>query len=161
MRSGTSLSSLALMILVGCGAQPEIDMEAERNALLGVDRAWFEAYSNSNSPADVFAEKVADDGTLLPPGAPLAQGREAVREAIAALEAMPGFSVTWSPTEAQVGSGGDLGLTMGSYEMKMESPEGPIRIEGKYLTVWKKQADGTWMVTADMFNANGPPTPQM
>jgi len=41
-----------------------------------------------------------------------------------------------------------------------KDPEGmPIRIDGKYLTVWQKQADGAWMITADMFNADGPPTP--
>ena len=43
----------------------------------------------------------------------------------------------------------------------MEGPEDPISIDGKYMTVWKKQSDGTWRVTADMFNANGPPDPQM
>ena len=52
-----------------------------------------------------------------------------------------------------------MGYTIGTYEMKM-APEGsPITINGKYQTVWEKQADGSWMVSADMFNANGPPEP--
>jgi hypothetical protein len=54
-----------------------------------------------------------------------------------------------------------MGYTIGTYEMQMEGPDGPITIDGKYLTVWKRQPDDTWLVTADMFNANGPPTPQM
>jgi ketosteroid isomerase-like protein len=156
----TALSSLALMMLVGCSSQPAIDFDAERNALMSADRAWAAAYAASESPADVFAAQMMDDAFLLPPDAPLAQGKEAIHAAIAGLEAMPGFSVTWSPSAADVGSGGDLGYTMGTYEINVESPEGPVTIIGKYLTIWKKQADGTWMVTADMFNADGPPTPQ-
>jgi ketosteroid isomerase-like protein len=43
----------------------------------------------------------------------------------------------------------------------MDGPDGPISIDGKYMTVWKKQSDGTWRVAADMFNANGSPSRQM
>jgi ketosteroid isomerase-like protein len=161
MRFTAALSSLTLVMVVGCSPQPEIDVDAERNALMSADRAWFEAYSASDSPADAFVDQLVDNASLLPPGAPLAQGKEAVRTVISELEAMPGFSVTWGPDAAEVGSGGDLGFTIGSYEMKMEGPEGPMMIDGKYITIWKKQSDGTWRVTADMFNANGPPTPQM
>ena len=109
---------------------------------------------------DAFVDLMIDDAYLLPPDAPLAEGKEAIRAVIAALEATPGFSVTWSPSAAEVGSGGDLGFTIGTYEMTMDDPEGnPTRIVGKYITVWKKQSDGTWKATADMFNADGPPTP--
>jgi ketosteroid isomerase-like protein len=161
VRFTASLSSLTLVMLVGCGSQPTIDLDAERSALMNADRVWFDSYAASESPADAFAAQVMDDASLLPPDAPLAQGKEAIHAAMAGLEAMPGFSVTWSPSAADVGSGGDLGYTRGTYEMHVESSEGPVTINGKYLTIWKKQADGTWMVTADMFNADGPPTPQM
>jgi ketosteroid isomerase-like protein len=161
MRFAVSLSSLTLLMNVGCTPQPQIDLDAERTTLMEADRAWFESYAASDNPADVFAAQFVDDGSLLPPDAPMAQGKEAIHAAITGLEAMPGFSVTWAPDVADVGSGGDLGFTKGSYAINMDSPEGPVTINGKYLTIWKKQADGAWMVTADMFNANGPPTPQM
>ena len=160
MRFTTFVCSLALSMMVGCNAQPEIDLEAERSSLISADQAWYEAYSASDDPADAFIARVLDDATLLPPDNPLARGKEAIRAVIAGLEAMPGFSVTWRAEVADVGSGGDLGFTRGSYQMRMESPEGPITIDGKYLTIWKRQPDGTWMVAADMFNANGPPTSQ-
>jgi ketosteroid isomerase-like protein len=32
-----------------------------------------------------------------------------------------------------------------------------LTIIGKYLAVWKKQPDGSWLVVADMFNAESPP----
>ncbi len=42
--------------------------------------------------------------------------------------------------------------------MTVPGPDGePASVVGKYLTVWQKQADGRWMVAADMFNADAPP----
>jgi ketosteroid isomerase-like protein len=157
---------MCLLLALGCAPapappepEPVIDLEAERASLLATDRAWFEAYSTSETPEDVFADNVVDHASLLPPGAPMSKGRESIREAIAELEAMDGFSVTWTASAAQVVGNAKMGYTIGTYEMKM-APEGsPITINGKYLTVWEKQADGSWMVSADMFNANGPPEP--
>jgi hypothetical protein len=31
--------------------------------------------------------------------------------------------------------------------------------KGKYVTVWKKQANGQWKVAEDIFNADAPPPP--
>ncbi len=159
MRFKIALSSLAIGMLAGCATQPAIDVEAERNALMEADRAWAEAYATSEDPAEAFVAQLVDDAALLPPDAPLAQGKEAIRGVINMLEGLPGFNVTWTAVAADVGSGGDLGYTRGTYRMTMDGPAGPVTINGKYLTVWKKQADGTWKVTADMFNANAPATP--
>lgn len=166
MRSTVFLSLLVLLIGSGCAPQPQVaepeplDLDAERGALMAADRAWAEAYAASDSPADAFVDGVVDQAYLLSPGSPLAQGKEAIHAAIAGMEAMSGFSISWAPSTAEVGSGGDLGFTTGSYDMRVDGPEGgPVRIAGKYMTVWKKQPDGSWKVTADMFNADGPPTP--
>ncbi|MCP4201077.1 MAG: DUF4440 domain-containing protein [bacterium] len=164
MRNFLFVTSACLALALACAPapeppapEPEIDLEAERASLMAADRAWNEAYSTSENPAEVFALNVIDGAYLLPPGAPMAKGREAIREVIAGLEAMDGFSVTWAPSDAVVSEGADLGYTIGSYEMTMPSEAGPAKITGKYLTVWQKQDDGSWMVSADMFNANGPP----
>ena len=29
---------------------------------------------------------------------------------------------------------------------------------GKYVTLWRKPADGSWKVIVDCFNGDGPPT---
>jgi ketosteroid isomerase-like protein len=163
MRTSIIASTLFSIILLGCapGAEPpsEADLAAIGATLMESDRAWFAEYSASDAPADVFAANVTAEAYLLPPGAPMVQGQDSIRRAITKLEAIPGFSVTWSPVGVEVSSGGEMGYTIGTYEMKM-APEGsPVTIDGKYITVWEKQADGGWRVTADMFNANGPPTP--
>jgi ketosteroid isomerase-like protein len=35
----------------------------------------------------------------------------------------------------------------------------PMTDKGKYLEVWKKQADGTWKCVVDMFNTDLPAPP--
>ena len=56
------------------------------------------------------------------------------------MSSSPGFSLQWTPAKAEVSESGDLGRTSGTYESTM----GGVTDRGKYLTVWKKQADGSW-----------------
>jgi ketosteroid isomerase-like protein len=44
----------------------------------------------------------------------------------------------------------------------MKDPDGkPMKDRGKFIEVWKKQADGKWKVVADMFNSDIPlPAPE-
>lgn len=165
MRNLLSVAAVFLLLTAGCAAPgeapaPEVDVAAEQASLMQADHDWFAEYAASDNRPDTFVNRVRDDANLLPPDAPMAVGKEAIRDVIAMLEAMPGFSINWNATAAEVGSAGDMGYTMGTYEIRMEEPVGtPVRIDGKYLTVWQKQSDGAWMVIADMFNADGPPTP--
>jgi ketosteroid isomerase-like protein len=56
---------------------------------------------------------------------------------------------------------GDLGCTSGTTENTFKDASGKTAtFKGKYLTVGKKQADGSWKVLYDMFNSDLPPTPQ-
>ena len=70
----------------------------------------------------------------------------------------PGFSLTWSATTADVSSAGDLGYSIGTFELTTNDPEGnPVTRKGKYTTVWRKQADGQWKVVSDTPNFDSPP----
>ena len=137
-----------------------VDIEAVKAELMEADKAWAEAYATADNTSDAFVAAFEDDARLLPPDAPLATGKPAIRAVIEELEALPGIETLWSVEAADVSEGGDFGYTTGSYYMNLDGPDGTtIRIDGKYLTVWRRQADGSWKVTADMFNPNGPPTP--
>jgi hypothetical protein len=74
------------------------------------------------------------------------------------MTSMPGFSLQFSPTKADVGASGDIGYTTGTYEMSMSDGAGNAMPEkGKYVAVWKKQPDGQWKAVADIVNADAPP----
>ncbi len=125
MRNLLSVASVFLLLTAGCvtpgeAPAPEVDLAAERASLMQADRAWFEEYSASDNGPEAFVNRVVDDANLLPPDAPMAQGKEAIRDVIAMLEATPGFSISWSASAAEVGSAGDMGYTMGAYEIMMD-----------------------------------------
>jgi hypothetical protein len=57
---------------------------------------------------------------------------------------------------------GDLAYDRGTYSMTVTPPGlAPIEDHGKYLSIWRKQADGSWKITHAMFNSDPPlPTTQ-
>jgi len=152
MKGRRWLLGVAALLIVACA--PAADVEQERTALLALDREW----SQTTKDIDKFMSYFAPDASIYPPGMPVETGAPAIREAFTKMSASPGFAIQWTATKADVSASGDLGLTAGTYEMTM----GGAAEKGKYVTVWKKQSDGSWKVTDDIFNADaaGPPPSQ-
>ncbi len=162
MKLLTTFLLAAILLSFGCAPpasestveSPAIDLDSERDALMAVDKAWSESVDDT----DAFISFFADGAHFMPFGAPLAQG-DAIRTTWEGLVSMPGFGIEWQATAAEVAVSGDIGYTIGTFELTAEQDGTAMRTEGKFLTVWRKQADGSWKVQVDCFNANGPPTP--
>ena len=164
MRQVLALVALIPLSMLACSAteasRQEIDLDAERAALLEKDRVQAEAYSTSETPLETIFASFAEDARVLAPGMPMAEGWEASRAVFAELEDLPGYSLEYSPQIAEVSGAADLGYTIGTYHMTLPDSDGNIsEVDGKYLTIWKRQPDGSWKVAVDMFNSNGPPVP--
>ncbi len=146
-----------VVLTAGCTPQeqaPQIDLEAERSALMDADAAWSETVGDVEKFVSFFAE----GARFMPAGQPLQEGKDAIREAASEIMALPGLELQWQATSAEVSATGDLGYAVGTYEMSVNDAEGnPQTTVGKYLTAWKKQSDGQWKVVADCFNADDPP----
>lgn len=66
------------------------------------------------------------------------------------------YQLTWTPTDAQMGPSGDMGYTWGHFEGHSKDAAGnPVTTSGRYITVWRRQANGTWKVALDA-GANEP-----
>ncbi len=64
----------------------------------------------------------------------------------------------WTPLAGDISSSGDLGYTWGRYIYSVPDEDGIRQIShGKYMTVWKRQADGGWKAVLDGGNPNPPP----
>jgi ketosteroid isomerase-like protein len=60
----------------------------------------------------------------------------------------------WHPVAGEVARSGDLGFTVGNAVFTGRSLDGSPQVRySKYLTVWKRQRDGSWRYVVDGGNA--------
>ena len=106
--------------------------------------------------ADKWASYFAEDGSGLYPGAGTLNGKAAIKAAMAPYFADPNFALTFQSTRTMASKGGDMVYSQGTYTMTMTNPKTkkPVTDTGKYLTVYAKQADGSWKAVADTFNSD-------
>lgn len=147
--------ALGLMTaLIGC--QPSANQStAAADAVRAADIAWEKAFSSKNlAGAVAFVEST---GSILPPNAPIAAGPAAVRALFDGFYALPALNLHWQATSVEAARSGDLAYSSGTYAMTFNGPSGkPLGDRGKYVTVWRKQADGSWKVVRDVFNSDLP-----
>jgi ketosteroid isomerase-like protein len=153
---GLLVVGLGVLLVGSAAAVTRSSREADREALLKADRAFDDATATRG--LDGFRSFLADDVSTLRPDKPVIQGKEAVAEAWRALLANPALAIRWAPISASVSSGGDLGYTIGSYEITRTDERGKrVAGSGKYVTIWRKQADGSWKVEFDSGVNDSPP----
>jgi len=102
-----------------------------------------------------FAKWFAPDAVTLSNGKAPVIGQAAI--AASADWSPSQYQLTWTPDGARMSAGGDMGFTWGHYEGRSKDRDGtPIIHSGRYMTVWKKQPDGSWKVELDASNQEPP-----
>jgi ketosteroid isomerase-like protein len=103
----------------------------------------------------------AEDGVLMPQDVPMIEGRAAIRADCEADETPPPQEATI--TSLGIDGYGDLAVGHGTWSqtyVSEDAPE-PLAISGKYVVVWRKQADGSWLYTKVIWNFDAPlPQPE-
>lgn len=149
---------LALLALGCAPQQPPDTRSADEAAIREADIAWSKVAGAKQLEA--LVAYFADEASSLYPNQPIVTGKEAIRKTWEQMLQLPGFSVSWQPVKVEVARSGDIGYSQGTYELTMNDPKGnPMTDRGKYVTVWKKQADGSWKSVADTFNSDLPAVP--
>ncbi|HUF90199.1 MAG TPA: SgcJ/EcaC family oxidoreductase [Gemmatimonadota bacterium] len=96
----------------------------------------------------------AEDARFMPPNAPAAYGRDAIREAWRPLLDLP--SLTFEPVTIVVADSREQAVDIGEYRAEIPLPGGTtISDVGKYMVVWLEE-DGEWRIFADIFNSDLP-----
>jgi ketosteroid isomerase-like protein len=95
-----------------------------------------------------FADWFADDGVALGNGAAPLIGKVAIVKS--ANWSPKDYQLTWTPTDATMGPSGDMGYTWGHFEGRSKDANGnPVLTSGRYMTIWRKEPDGSWKVVLD------------
>ncbi len=152
-----------ILIASGCGQPtPKDTRSADEAAIRDLDAQWSKTAGARD--LDNTVAYYSDDAYLLPPNAPLATDKQSIRAVWTELLA-PDTSLTWRSTRVDVARSSDLAYSVGTYQATAKNPQGKLTEDhGKFLEVWKKQADGKWKVVADVYNSDLPalaPTPEM
>ena len=149
----------ALLLTQGCQQQVreaahshEADIEALRDVEIAEEQAWI---SKDIEKALGF---FANDAILMFPNMPAIVGKDNIRAYIKASFADPAFTVQYKIIGVDVAQSGDLGYTQGTLTSATTDPKkGKVVTDrGKWLTVRRKQADGSWKIVRDTWSSDLP-----
>jgi uncharacterized protein (TIGR02246 family) len=139
----------------GSEAAPAGLSAADETAVRAVDAEWSRAASAGDGTA--IAALYASDATVLPPMEPIRQGEASKKYWV---DFTNSFSGPIELTTTAVEGRGDLAYGVGTYRMTLTPKKAGAKPlpteEGKYVEVLKKQADGSWKIIYDIWNANAP-----
>ncbi len=149
--------ALTIAMLAGSRADlhaqtPATPHAAEAAAIMKADTAF--AASVAARDRTRFLSFIADVTTFNGGTAGETHGRDAVMKEWSDFFDPAGPTLSWVPTKAEVVGGGDLGYSTGRSLLKGKDANGaPIERRSEYLTVWRRQKDGSWRVVFDTGSA--------
>ncbi len=150
---GLSLVATTGMIVPACNQRPSdpaISVTQYEAELIEVDRAF--AGSMAEGGLDAWVEHFAPEGAMIS-GQGEITGEPYIRAAMAPVFSDSMVVFTWSPERARVAESGELGYTVGDYRISRRDSTGEVAEtldRGKYVSIWRRQPDGSWKVVADI-----------
>ncbi len=153
----TGVALAGALILNGCAhsrANGRGDLRTAVAELMQTEKDFCRMARERGVP-EAFRTFAAEDGMLLPMGDNPVKGRSAI---FTAMSEGTKCELEWSPEAADVARSSDFGYTWGKSVVRRTGEDGkPIVRHGKYLTVWKRQGDGSWRFVMDIGNPSPPP----
>jgi len=149
------------ILLAGCSDTPAPTADtsaADQKAIKDGEVAWSADWGSKD--IDKLLSHYADGASLMLSDQPLAQGKDAIRAALQGVLADTNLAAGFTTSSVDVSKSGDFAYTQGVFTMTKTNPrtKKPETATGKYVIVYRKQADGSWKAVADIGNADAPGT---
>ena len=118
---------LPLVLLAFLGSNPVLAKNAsgDEQAIRALDSAWSQAAGTKD--LDKTVSFYADDASMLPSNAPIANGKDAIRAAWSQFMAMPGFSISFAPTKIVLSKSGDMAYEIGTFQLTLNDAQGSLQ----------------------------------
>ena len=158
-----ALGTAALLALAttSCSQAPQSSETHDTNvkALKDNEAQWNKDYQAKD--LEEIVANYADDAVLIAPGSAPFQGKDAIRGGLKEMQGDSNLSLEFEASRVDVAKSGDFAYTQGSYTMTLTDPstKKPLNDKGSYVTVYQKQADGSWKVVSDIASSATPPGP--
>ena len=153
VKRATLLLLMGAVTLLGCEEQVGVPAVSEDDAA-AIRQADLDFVMHSVAGDwDALAALYTEDAVVMPPNQEVVIGRSAIRDLFSALT----FS-EFSLETVEMDGRGDLVFARGIYSWTVAVGEGePVADHGKWLTIWRKQADGRWLLSQDIWNSDQAP----
>ena len=129
--------------------QVSVQAQSALQEMVTTEQAFSKMAEEKNT-RDAFMAFIADDGLLFRPGA--VNGKKWMIEHPAPAPQNPDKKtlLAWQPKFAGMAASGDMGFTTGPWESKADIKDEKPQGYGHFVTVWKKQPDGSWKFVVDL-----------
>jgi ketosteroid isomerase-like protein len=147
---------LALVLLVStvAYAASKKSQEQDRQAIAKAEADF--AKARAERGLEGWLSFFADDTADFVRGGPFTFTKEEMRRHLQK-SFDPADQLTWKPVKIDVAASADLAYSVGTWQLKGKDAAGnDVTETGKYITVWKKQKDGSWKVVADTGTVDPP-----
>lgn len=160
---------IAAPILTACNQQSAMTMRGPvpgdnsaqaAQEIMAADRAFNEE-AKAKGTGQAFADYMDPaEGLLVQPGGEPIKGRDAIFAA--QNDNTVPSPLVWEPAAAFASKSGDFGASWGHWTLTGKRPDGtPVSASGKYVTVWRKDANGQWkgLMDTGVTDTRSPPAP--
>jgi len=131
------------------------DPATVKAAIEATNARFLEAFKRGDK-AGMLAS-YTDDAVLMMPNEPAWRGRSGIEKGLDGFLGQVSLK-DGGTTTGDVMVSGDMAVETGTFTWTLQSKTGgaDIKDQGKYLTVWKRQADGSWKAVRDINNSDLP-----
>src|SRR5277367_2967949 len=143
-----ALAAILLIAVIVTDVRSSASPASGADTLLQLEADFMKAAAEKGSQG--YMSYYAEDAAELPNGEHAILGKENIARTMGFLDDKNNH-LTWTPVHADMATSGDLGYTYGTFEFRSIGKDGKASTEyGKYVSIWKKQKDGSWKVVMDM-----------
>lgn len=147
------LRGIVAALFVTAFVMPQDEITPALTALADAERAFAKAASEKGI-RDSFLEFFAEDALALVPEPASWKERLRSRPAVPFAD----HELLWEPRVGDIAASGELGWLTGPSTFTNKKANGQPQY-GNYLSVWRKQADGSWKVFLDIGSDSAAPVP--
>jgi uncharacterized protein (TIGR02246 family) len=147
------VAAIALATLAGCdrpaSTAAKVDTEAEKAAIKAVEASQIKAIQAKDAAGS--AANYSQDAVFVGEDGRPIEGAKAIGEAFTAMVEDPAMTFDYRQGRMVVSEGGDMAYSTATYTYTYTDPKSgkPVTSLGSNLSVWRKQADGSWKLVAD------------
>ena len=149
-----SLLALICALFVGCNQPEPFDAAGVKAKIEAGSKAYEQAALKGDAAAN--ASYYDENAVVLVSNMPMVKGRASIEKMMRTWMQSEMKMKEFTTTTISVEGAGDFAVQLGRYFQTFEMSGKVLADTGKFVTVWRKQADGSWKMAYDIWNTDIP-----